>query len=332
MLSHIASLDEYASCLRSVRVPMSRIENSLTRQCGIDWHMARLDLLDDGLSGNKLFKLLPFLLQARAEGQQRLLSFGGMHSNHLHALAVAGKRFGFSVVAVVRGYAAQPETPTLHDLRLMGAEIVFADRATYSRRYDAEYLQSMLQQYPDVLVIPEGGAGAAGVEGGRLLGCLLAEQLGDNPYTLALAMGTGTTFLGLLTAGAFGEQQTLLGYSALKNAAGLRDRALSAVAGLPGAPIWHITDEFCGGGFARLDARLALFMRDFENEQCIPLDPVYTGKLCHAVSEQLGSGRFPAGTRIITLHTGGLQGRRGMQNRLGELAPADYREPYINHA
>jgi 1-aminocyclopropane-1-carboxylate deaminase len=315
MLSALGNLDEYAQRVERLQVPFSRIENALTQKKSVRWDMVRLDLLDAELSGNKLFKLLPFLLHAKRHGITQLLSFGGAYSNHLHALAAAGKRFGFSTVGIIRAYVEQEETPTLMDLRSYGMDIRFAGKAEYARRHDKEFLRNLQADYPDALIIPEGGDNALGVQGAHLMARVLARSLPDEPCTIALAMGTGTSFIGLLTSYLLSPQSKLLGYSALNNAEILKQKINRELGDYSGPlPQWTVTDDYCFGGFAKMDKKLSLFMHHFENEQSFVLDPVYTAKLCYALHEEIERGIIPEGSRLVSLHTGGLQGRRGMSN------------------
>lgn len=327
MLSAISSLEEYSQCVETLRVPFSRIENATTAKYAVQWDVARLDMLDKYLSGNKLFKLLPYLVQAKKSGITSLLSFGGMYSNHLHALAAAGRRFGFSTMGVVRGYATQKETETLADLRQWGMTVEFAGKSEYARRHDVDYLQSLQQKYPHAMIIPEGGAGMPGIEGSRLMARVVAKSMSHEPDIVAMSTGTGTGFLGVLTSGELSGKTTICGYSALKNMSALNEVILSGIDTFAGSlPAWSITDNYCFGGFAKMDRQLALFMRNFEIEQSIPLDPVYNAKLCFAIEHQIQQGVIPPGSMIVSLHTGGLQGRRGMENIIENSSDTAHQE------
>ena len=44
----------------------------------------------------------------------------------------------------------------------------------------------------------------------------------------------------------------------------------------------------------------------------LPLEPVYTGKALMALREFCESGQLARGSRLIFIHTGGLQGRRAL--------------------
>ena len=52
-------------------------------------------------------------------------------------------------------------------------------------------------------------------------------------------------------------------------------------------------------------------MQTTERATGLPLEPLYTGKALLALKQQIEAGRFSPGTRLIFVHTGGLQGRRG---------------------
>lgn len=297
--------------LALMKAPVQRVETSASRAASVVWHMLRLDLLDPGLSGNKLFKLLPFLQLASDQQKQTVLSFGGMHSNHLHALAVAGQRFGFATVGVVRGYPQQPETPTLRDLRAMGMQIHFADKQQYAQRYDLAFQQSLSRRYNNALVINEGGNDEPGIEGAAMMAQVLANSLQTMPDVLILAAGTGASFQGLLRSPLLPEKTQLMAVAALNNIPELERRTHGA-----GHRYYTIADGYQCGGFARINAELALFIHQFEKEQDIPLEPVYTGKMCLAIEHMMASGNIKPGSHIVSLHTGGLQGRRYLQEKM----------------
>jgi 1-aminocyclopropane-1-carboxylate deaminase len=295
---------------------------------GVTLDVLRLDLLHPLWGGNKLFKLLPNLRRAEALGLRRVISFGGAHSNHLHALAAWGREHGLQTVGIVRGEAPAHPGPTLRDLHDWGMRIRHVSRAAYRRRTDPAWVQELTRDLMPALVIPEGGDNAEGFAGCRELGRSIAALEGGWDV-LALACGTGTTLAGLVAgSGAF-----VLGVAALRDAAGITARAAAHLA--PVGPDssgqglspdtdararFLVLDRFAGRGFARVDAELAGFMAQFSGRSGVPLDPVYTGKLFHGLHTLVGEGRFPPGTRVLALHTGGLQGARAASG--GGMMPA----------
>ncbi len=291
---------------------VQQVEHALLQQRNIQLSVLRLDALDPYLGGNKWFKLQAYLRDAERLSCMRLLSFGGAWSNHLYALAAAGQRFGFSTVGVVRGERPKQLSLLLTDLQAMGMQLVFVSRSEYRRRYEAAYLDQLRAQFAPCYIIPEGGAGALGVQGAANMLPVALRSVYD---VFALACGSGTSAAGLLSVLPAGAQ--LLGFSALKDNGSLQP-AVAAMASNVQAE-WRIESDFAGGGFARVNEQLVRFMDGFTADTGIPLEPIYTAKLFMGLFALIETGEFAAGTRILALHTGGLQGLRGMQPRLQKL-------------
>ncbi|HGA2317251.1 TPA: 1-aminocyclopropane-1-carboxylate deaminase/D-cysteine desulfhydrase [Pseudomonas putida] len=266
----------------------------------------RLDLIDPLISGNKWFKLRHHLQQARESGAPGLISLGGNHSNHLHALAAAGKRFGFATAGLLRGHPQ--DTPTVCDLQGLGMQLHWLGYGGYRARHDAGFWAPWQARYPGWHCIPEGGGGAAGAEGCALIVEQARSQLpalGWSGYDAWwLAAGTGTTLAGLALAEA--------GAHAVHGALAVpRDHGVpQAVAELAGAQGYELHDA-CRGGFAKFDDELLAFLAESERHSGVPLEALYTGKALLALRDQAEAGLFAPGTRLIFVHTGGLQGRRG---------------------
>ena len=72
------------------------------------------------------------------------------------------------------------------------------------------------------------------------------------------------------------------------------------------------------GGFAKVSPVLLDFIGEFEQTHCIPLEPIYTGKMLYGIYELIKQGFFSPGQKIIAVHTGGLQGKRGFQRQMNE--------------
>ncbi len=270
----------------------------------------RLDQTGGAAPGNKAYKLRENLRLASEEGVRRIVSFGGGWSNHLHALAAVGAELGLETVGLVRGEEGEGDTPTLEDARRWGMEIRRLPRGLYRRRNDPDFIVEIQRQYRPCVVVPEGGANSAGIRG-----CLaLASQVrasGVEPACVLVPVGTGTTLAGL--AAGLAPPTQLLGISALRGATDLEQRVSHGLrdCGLAASVPWHILHDFHSGGFARVDVPLRNFMLAFEQVHAVPLEPVYTGKMMHAIHSLLEAGMWTAGESVLAIHTGGLQGRRG---------------------
>lgn len=274
--------------------------------------MLRLDLLHPQISGNKWFKLRLNLQAARERGYDTVLSFGGVYSNHLHALAAAGKMQGFKTIGVVRGEPVVPINATLTFAREHGMELYHVTRADYRNKSDPAFLASLQERFGEFFLIPEGGANIAGVQGCADIAGLLhwsapaAATSSRSERVVALACGTGTTLAGLLLGRKVDYR--ILGVSALKGDFLENDvRKALQNCGVADPGNWRITEEWHGGGFARFSPELLDFIQDFRRRTGIPLEPVYTGKLLLGLYRMMERGEFPRGTEIIAIHTGGLQ-------------------------
>ncbi|HSB98235.1 MAG TPA: pyridoxal-phosphate dependent enzyme [Spongiibacteraceae bacterium] len=289
--------------VQSIRLP--EIE-----RCGIEWCMLRLDSIDTTAAGNKLFKLAENFRFARAAGHRRLLSFGGAFSNHLHALALLGAAEGFATIGVVRGEAVAAHNPTLRDAQQAGMTLHFVDRETYRRKHEVELMADLQRRFGPCYIIPEGGANTAGVAGCRILGQVIREQVAAVD-TVVLPCATGSTLAGVVAG--IADHCATLGVAVLKGGgflpAVVQDHLQAADAAHNVR--WRIViDEHCGG-YARTTPALMAFIEDFQRRSGIPLEPVYTGKMMYALYRRILASEFATGTRVLALHTGGLQGARG---------------------
>ncbi len=286
--------------------------------------MLRLDLIDPLISGNKWFKLAPYLALAAESGAAGLISLGGAHSNHLHALAAAGLRFNFPVVGLLRG---EPQnTPTVRDLQAWGMQLHWLGYGGYRARNKPGFWAAWQQRYPHLLAVPEGGGGVLGARGCQLLHQQVQAQLAHIGWAdydaWWLAAGTGTTVAGLVLAQAQAKAATKPVFAALAVPAdhGTAQQIASVLAEAGVADQGYHLLHACRGGFARTDAELLTFMAQTERLCALPLEPVYTAKALLALRQQVEAGYFARGTRVVFVHTGGLQGRRAAFADVDQLA------------
>lgn len=291
------------------RAPLERLQLDWLAAAGIELAVLRLDLIDPLISGNKWFKLAPHLEAAAAAGAAGLISLGGAHSNHLHALAAAGQRFDFPTVGLLRG--TPQDTPTVGDLQRFGMRLHWLGYGGYRARHQAGFWDAWRERYPGCHPVPEGGGGLAGA-----LGCVglvgqVREQLaalGWSDYQgLWLAAGTGTTLAGLVLGEA--GAHPVFGALAVPADHGVaqRVRAILLEAGVADRG-YHLLDA-CRGGFARVDEALVAFLHHNEAACGLPLEPLYTAKALMALRQQVEAGYFAPGSRLVFVHSGGLQGR-----------------------
>lgn len=295
------------------QAPLEPLHLGWLTNAGIEAAILRLDQIDPLISGNKWFKLIEHLKSADQIGAKGIISLGGAHSNHLHALAAAGKRFGFTTVGLLRGHPQ--ETPTAKDLQAFGMQLQWLGYGGYRARHEPGFWQPWQAQYPDLHPVPEGGGGLQGAKGCMQLRTMVIEQmngLGWNDYDgWWLACGTGTTLAGLVLAEA--GEHPVYGALTVPDDHGVAQQVESIVreAGLQDRA-YELFDA-SRGGFAKVDPLLLEFIDQTEQASGIPLEPLYTGKALLALKQHVEAGKFARGTRLIFIHTGGLQGRRGFQ-------------------
>lgn len=281
---------------------------------GIRAAVLRLDLLHPEVSGNKWFKLRYNLDAAIKAGKHRIVTFGGAYSNHIAATAAACQLAGIPSTGIIRGERAPALSHTLQDAAARNMELVFISREAYRHKADTDWATL----YPDAWIVPEGGNNALGAKGCEEILPLAIRQLMTVDKSviplseatayfshIACAVGTGTTLAGIINSAA--PQQTIFGYAVLKGAAYLTDEVQALLHPAP-LPHWELLYEHHGGGYAKVTPALQTFMADFRTETGITLDMVYTAKLLMGFRKDIQHGRYPDGSKVLLIHTGGLQG------------------------
>ncbi len=269
----------------------------------IELWLKRDDLLHPIISGNKWRKLKYILQHAISTGADTIISMGGAYSNHLHALAYTGRLLNISTVAYVRGEQPKLFNPTLKDLVTWGMQLKFISRSSYR---ELRHYQSLPEQKPNEYWLPEGGALGYALQGVAEM----VEEIDIAYDTICVPCGTGTTMAGMIAASL--DQTAVLGFSALKGTHFLEHDVKKL---LPDSSTsfcqWSINHDYHFGGFAKTTPTLLDFINGFKHQTGIELEPVYTGKMMYGIYALVKQGYFAKGHRIIAVHTGGLQGKRG---------------------
>ncbi len=281
------------------------------------------DLDGSSLSGNKIHKLKPHFTYAHQNNIQHLISFGGPYSNHLHALAWAGKQSGLQTTGFIRGELHSQLNPTLKDCADWGMSLTPLPRQKYrecltflenshSEGCLGRELRHLIPDIPsESLLIPEGGSNQAAVQSLAIAYQSLFKRPKYKDITHAVcATGTGATVAGLRLAApkhvkVIGIQSVAEGPATsrrIKGWIGDRSEEIRIIEG-------HL------GGFAKMPKTLLNFITEFEEQHQIPLDPIYNGKTFFKLSQMAQQGLFETSDRVLLLHTGGLQGRRGNVQR-----------------
>jgi len=264
----------------------------------------REDLIDRFISGNKYRKLKYNIVQAKLERHNTLLTFGGAFSNHIAAVAAAAKEHGFRSIGIIRGEELRDkyyDNPTLAYATGCGMQLEFISRNDYRLKSTPEFIDKLRIAYGPFYYIPEGGTNALAVKGCEEI--LIFED-SDFDY-ICCAVGTGGTVAGIVNSS--NENQQVLAFAVLKG-----DFLQNEIERFATKTNWELVNGYEMGGYARITPELISFINNFYRETGIPLDPLYTGKMMFGVMDLISKRYFPAGAKILAIHTGGLQGISGM--------------------
>jgi len=296
---------------------VQQINSEIAYHAGVDLYVLRLDLMHPWVNGNKWFKLKYNLLEAKQKNFTTLLTFGGAYSNHIYATAAAGNLFGFRTIGIIRGEERLPLNATLSFAVQQGMQLVYLNRETYRQRNTIALQEDLRQRFGEVFIIPEGGCNLNGVRG-----CTEIVEKAAAFDTICVACGTATTLAGIALS--LHKGQRAIAFPVLKNGSFLTQEIDSLLtnylaSGLP-APTtpgaWELVCDYHFGGYAKVNDELLRFSQQFKEAHDIPLDYVYTAKMFYGVMNLLQQGYFPQGDRLLLVHTGGLQGNVGMEERL----------------
>ena len=289
-----------------LKVPLQKVINSLLEEKGLDVFIKREDLIHDRISGNKWRKLYYNLQEADAKKYATLITFGGAYSNHIAATAAAGKQFGFHTIGLIRGEAVQPLNSTLQYAVDCGMQLRYVSREDYRDKTSKAFAEKYLLDFNDCYLIPEGGTNLLAVKGCEKI---LSDVEIDFDF-VCCAVGTGGTISGLINS--LKSHQRALGFPSLKGADFLTEEIVKYVSNSQ----WTLNLDYHFGGYAKVNKALIDFINNFKTTHHIPLDPIYTGKMLFGLWDLIEKDYFRSGSTIIAIHTGGLQGIEGMNQRI----------------
>ena len=275
---------------------------------GITVAIRREDLIHPFISGNKYRKLKYNLLQAKAENQTTLLTFGGAFSNHIAAVAFAGKEQNFKTIGIIRGDELRgkiQENPTLKFAQENGMQFEFVSRSDYSDKENPDFIKQLREKFGNFCLIPEGGTNNLAIKGCEEI---LTKEDSQFDY-ICCAVGTGGTISGLINSAL--PHQKVLGFPALKG-----DFLREEICKFAKTDTWILITDYHFGGYGKIDLELINFINNFNQSNNIPLDPVYTSKMAFGVFDLIAKDYFLSNSKILLIHTGGLQGIQGMNQLL----------------
>ncbi len=293
--------------LSYVTTPVQEIFNPVLDNAGVQLLIKREELNHPTVSGNKWWKLKYNLAEAKKQGKQTLLTFGGAYANHIYATAAAAYELQMESIGMIRGEETLPLNPTLHFATTHGMKLEYLSRTTYRTKTSDAFLQQLTDRFSDTIyVIPEGGSNSLAVKGI----CEFASLLPIHANYICCAVGTGGTLAGLISG--LPDSKKVIGFSSLKGEGSLVSEIKSLLTKKEKYPTWEINNQFHFGGYGKYTPALLSFIQNFKINHGIELDFVYTAKMIAGIFNLVEKKFFPRGSTLLAIHTGGLQGNESI--------------------
>ena len=288
--------------------PIQSFQHPTAEALGIQIKVKRDDLIHEFVSGNKWRKLKYIINDYYYSECSGIVSFGGIHSNHLHALSFVCAALNIDFIALIRE-GNQSMSPTLDYIRSKGHEIIVVSRDSYRKMRGNEQITS--KRFPGMYIIPEGGKSKLAVTGVQEM---VNEWPGDLHFDYCIgACGTGTTMVSLAAK----MVNTLcLGFYSFKKP--FLEKELNEFASLhfnQKLTNLQLIGDYHFGGFGNANEDLINFMKSTFLNFRIPLDPIYNAKSFFGFEQMMKDGFFKPESNILMIHSGGLQGLGGFKER-----------------
>ena len=288
------------------------ITHDILAKANVYLDIKREDQIHQHVSGNKFRKLKYNLLYAKEQGYTKVLTFGGAYSNHITATSAAANMLGLQSIGVIRGEErgrdlgkTLSEYPTLQFAASQGMGFTFVTREAYRNKTAIEFTDQLQDKFGACYHIPEGGTNILAVKGCEEI---LAPE--DHVYDIiCCAVGTGGTIAGIINSSH--AHQKVLGFPALKG-----DFLKKEIEKFTVKKNWELVNDYHFGGYGKINQEGVEFMNSFYEQQSVLLDPLYTAKMIFGIFDRVQKGVFKKNTRILAVHTGGLQGIAGMNQKL----------------
>lgn len=288
---------------------LQQIREPFLIEKGVSLYLKREDLIHLWISGNKWRKLKYNLQEAKNRGCKQLLTFGGAYSNHIYATAAAANKAGLESIGIIRGEETLPLNSTLQFAKDNGMKLRYINRSEYREKEGSGFISNLKKQFGEFYLIPEGGSNSLAVKG-----CMEIKTDINIAYDIICSpVGTGGTIAGLIAS--HDDKVRVMGFSALKGEGFLEEEVRKLTTDYAKQSQWSIDYRYHFGGYAKIKPELIEFIHSFHNTHQVVLDPIYTGKMMYGLYDMISRDEFTKGTTIIALHTGGLQGIKGMEQR-----------------
>ena len=307
---------------------------TLSAQLEVNLYIKRDDLTDLALGGDKPRKLEYEIAAARARGADTLVTCGSSQSNHARLTTAAARRLGMSCALALTRDERMALQGNLLTVRLMGAEIEFVDTDDHwaLEEHALALCDRLRRAGRTPHYIPVSGTTAVSCLGYVRGAIEIIDQLAhlklslDGVYT---PFGTGGIFTAmLLTFRVFGLEAAFHAVSVNRERRFCQENLdkwwaalceLLAVHEPPGRGSHQLFDDYIGREYGDPTAAGLEAIVRFARAEGILLDPVYSGKTASGFLAQHAAGRWPAGSTILLLHSGGVPALFAYSQEIGEF-------------
>ena len=279
--------------------PTQQLNSEFLSSKGVEVFVKRDDLIHPEISGNKWRKLKYNVEAAKNKGLDTLLTFGGAYSNHIAATAAVGNLLDLNTIGVIRGEEGF-ENKTINTAAKNGMHLLFISRANYREKSEESYINNLKSIFGEFYLIPEGGANELSVKGCEEI----LIEVEDKYDFICCSAGTGTTVSGICNRL---EKEKLLVFPALKGGSFILDE-MKKYCSPQNLEKVEFQLEYHFGGYGKTKPEQIQFMNQFSKDYGFELDKVYTSKMFFGLFDLIEKGKFKEGTKILAIHTGGLQG------------------------
>jgi 1-aminocyclopropane-1-carboxylate deaminase len=296
-----------------MKIKTQEISHPLLKQKEIQLFVKRIDLIHPFVSGNKYYKLKYNLLKAEKQNTDTILTFGGAYSNYIAATAFSANKKGFKSIGIIRGEETLPLNDTLYFAKENSMELHYVSREEYRQKHTEGFINKLKDKFNDFYLIPEGGTNNLAIKGTEEI-----LEVNDTHPFICTAIGTGGTISGIINSTS--DNQKVLGFPSLKGSEDLEKDIRSWT----NKQNYKLITDYHFGGYAKISEELIQFILDFYQKNNIPLDAIYTGKMMFGILDLIAKDYFPKGSSVLAIHTGGLQGNKGMNERFGLNLPHNF--------
>ncbi len=272
--------------------------------CGV--YMLREDLLPVACGGNKVRIAAKLLEDAKRVGATVVVGYGNSRSNLCRVLAMmcAASGLGCVIVSPSDDDGGVVDTANGRIAALCGASVVRCDKRSNIARVVSGTLDALRSggERPYYIFGSEFGTGnektlSSAYEEVALQILRWEEGNGIKFDRVALAVGTGSTYAGLLNGfRAAGSGVDVLGYTIARDV----PRCVSALKAFTGHDV-NISAVALNGGYGRSSPEEDAFLAEIVRSKSILFDSTYAGKALWGLSREAH-----AGETILFVHTGSL--------------------------